>query len=249
MTYKITKTVECDFIILIFLYDLEQRATVQEIVTHIQQKRYWRRNLPDIALHLHDSCQLQSFTYQDGFHWTLTSEGRARLRDLCELSRVSRGQLKYLTTSAYRRIVNLSKELKKTPFTHHSANHPSQKRTVDTHYAVYVVLLRSSISIEHPWVIDINPLRRTNMPHVYIGMTGSTPERRFQYHKEGGIYASKYVEQYGVRLMPDLYAHLNPMTKYQANQQEKRLAVSLRKEGFTVLAGHHDWSEIQNRNQ
>jgi hypothetical protein len=46
------------------------------------------------------------------------------------------------------------------------------------------------------------------------------------------------VEKYGVRLMPELYAHLNPMPYEAALQMELELAEDLRNEGYTVTGGH-----------
>jgi hypothetical protein len=46
------------------------------------------------------------------------------------------------------------------------------------------------------------------------------------------------VEKYGVRLMPELYAHLNPMPYAAAVQMEIDLAEDLRNEGYTVTGGH-----------
>jgi len=46
------------------------------------------------------------------------------------------------------------------------------------------------------------------------------------------------VQRYGLRLMPGLYAHLNPMQYEAAAQMEKDLAEDLRGEGYTVAGGH-----------
>ena len=46
------------------------------------------------------------------------------------------------------------------------------------------------------------------------------------------------VEKYGVRLMPELYEHLNPMPYEAALQMEMDLADDLRQEGYTVTGGH-----------
>jgi hypothetical protein len=68
-------------------------------------------------------------------------------------------------------------------------------------------------------------------------MTGLTPEQRFQNHKSG-IKAARVVKKHGVRLVPKLYAHLNPMTYEKAKRIEVALAESLRKRGFVVYGGH-----------
>ena len=71
----------------------------------------------------------------------------------------------------------------------------------------------------------------------YVGMTGLTPEQRFANHK-GGRKAARVVRKYGERLVPRLYAHLNPMPYAQAVLMEGWLADSLRRRGFVVFGGH-----------
>ncbi len=59
----------------------------------------------------------------------------------------------------------------------------------------------------------------------------------FKKHK-AGYKASRYVRKYGVRLMPELYEDLNPLTYNEAVIAEQGLARKLRKEGYTVVGGH-----------
>ena len=96
-------------------------------------------------------------------------------------------------------------------------------RPVQHHHNVYVVYLR-------------NP-RGDGKAGYYVGMTGLTPEQRFQNHKQG-IKAAGVVRRFGQRLVPKLYAHLNPMPYAKALAMEATLADSLRKRGFTVYGGH-----------
>ncbi len=91
------------------------------------------------------------------------------------------------------------------------------------HHSVYVVYLR-------------NP-SGDGRPGYYVGMTGLTPDARFRNHK-AGIKAARVVERYGERLVPKLYAHLNPMTYAKAARMEVLLADSLRKRGYQVFGGH-----------
>jgi hypothetical protein len=103
------------------------------------------------------------------------------------------------------------------------------------HHSVYVVLLEPSVA-GHPSVLRANPRRDPAKPCVYVGMTGLPVAHRFENHKNG--YKSAWtVERYGVRLMPELYAHLNPMPFEAAAQMEKDLAADLRIEGYTVTGG------------
>ena len=68
-------------------------------------------------------------------------------------------------------------------------------------------------------------------------MTGLTPEERFANHKQG-IKSSTLVKRHGLRLLPELYAHLNPMPYDAAAQMEKDLTEDLRRAGYTVVGGH-----------
>lgn len=91
------------------------------------------------------------------------------------------------------------------------------------HHSVYVVFLR-------------NP-KGDGRPGYYVGMTGLEPEARFRNHK-AGVKSARVVRKYGERLVPKLYAHLNPMTYEKAKRMEGVLADSLRKRGYLVFGGH-----------
>ena len=64
-----------------------------------------------------------------------------------------------------------------------------------------------------------------------------TYEARFANHRRGTKDAS-VVKRYGIRLLPELYAHLNPMPYAAALQMEMDLAEDLRRAGYTVTGGH-----------
>ena len=68
-------------------------------------------------------------------------------------------------------------------------------------------------------------------------MTGLTPDERFANHRSG-IKAAAEVKRYGIRLLPELFAHLNPMPYEAALQMEKDLAADLRRAGYAVAGGH-----------
>lgn len=104
------------------------------------------------------------------------------------------------------------------------------------HHNVYVVLLDPAAG-RLKKVRAENPNRVATLPCVYVGMTGLEPEERFQNHKQG-LKAAWVVKRYGVRLMPELYVHLNPMPFEAAAQMEMDLAEDLRKAGYTVTGGH-----------
>lgn len=67
--------------------------------------------------------------------------------------------------------------------------------------------------------------------------SGLTPEERFANHK-AGTKAASVVKRYGLRLVPYLYEHLNPMPYEAAAQMEKDFAEDLRRAGYTATGGH-----------
>src|SRR6266536_2351238 len=103
------------------------------------------------------------------------------------------------------------------------------------HHSVYVVLL-SDRALREVSMLRLNPKRDPNKPCVYVGMTGLPVDHRFENHKNG-YKAARFVRKYGVRLMPELYAHLKPMPFEAAAQREIELAEDLRAEGYTVTGG------------
>lgn len=104
------------------------------------------------------------------------------------------------------------------------------------HHHVYVVLLDSAAARLRT-VRAANPHRDPKKPCVYVGMTGLSPEERFANHK-AGLKSAAVVKRYGLRLLPELYAHLNPMPFEAAVQMEQDLAEDLRRAGLTVTGGH-----------
>jgi predicted GIY-YIG superfamily endonuclease len=108
--------------------------------------------------------------------------------------------------------------------------------STNDHHHVYVVLLNKAVAKLRK-ARHANPKRDPKQPCVYVGMTGLTPEERFANHK-AGIKASYYPKRYGLQLLPELYAHLNPMPFTAAAQMERDLTDDLRREGYTVLGGH-----------
>jgi hypothetical protein len=105
----------------------------------------------------------------------------------------------------------------------------------DHHHSVYVILLDDAVA-KHSSVLRLNPKRDPSMPCVYVGMTGLPVEHRFENHKHG--YKSAWtVRKYGVRLLPELFEHLNPMPYDAAAQMERDLTEDLRATGYTVTGG------------
>ena len=103
------------------------------------------------------------------------------------------------------------------------------------HHNVYVILLDPAVA-GHLSVLRANPKRDPSKPCVYVGLTGLPVDHRFENHKHG--YQSAWtVQRYGIRLMPELFEHLNPMPYDAAAQMEKDLAGDLRSQGYTVTGG------------
>ena len=110
------------------------------------------------------------------------------------------------------------------------------KREPEAHHHIYVVLLDPAVGKIRK-VRAENPKRNPRKPCVYVGMTGLTPKERFANHK-AGIKDASVVKRYGTRLLPELYAHLNPMPHEAAAQMEMDLAEDLRRAGYSVTGGH-----------
>ena len=105
----------------------------------------------------------------------------------------------------------------------------------ELHHNVYVVLL-SKAALKDLSIMRRNPERDPSKPAVYVGMTGLPVDHRFENHKNG-YKSSRLVRKYGVRLLPELYEHLNPMPYEHAVQMEKDLAGDLVVQGYAVVGG------------
>jgi hypothetical protein len=103
------------------------------------------------------------------------------------------------------------------------------------HHSVYVVLLSRDVLYERKFV-KCNPDYDPDQPCVYVGMTGQSPDVRFDKHK-AGLKSNRYVKKYGVRLMPELYECYNPMPYEAALDMEIELAIHLREKGYGVWQG------------
>src|SRR5689334_8177891 len=99
---------------------------------------------------------------------------------------------------------------------------PGSKRVKAGHHHVYVVYLR-------------NP-EGDGRAGYYVGMTGLTPEQRFDNHRNG-VKAARVVRKYGERLVPKLYAHLRPLPYANAKAMEVHPGDRLRKRGYLVYGG------------
>jgi hypothetical protein len=96
-------------------------------------------------------------------------------------------------------------------------------RAAAPHHSVYVVLLRN--------------VKGRNEEAFHVGLTGLTVEERYRNHLNG-VKSSRYVKKFAVKLVPERYAHLNPMRYEAAVVAERKLAAKLRRAGHTVYGGH-----------
>jgi hypothetical protein len=112
----------------------------------------------------------------------------------------------------------------------------TMKKNIRNKY-VYVVKLDSSVLKSGKITKDFlkaNPNRDPDKLCLYVGRTGLSPEQRFAKHKSAKQNGKGYVTRYGIRLLPDLYDHLNPMTWDEVVSMEIKLAMDLRAEGYGV---------------
>ena len=128
---------------------------------------------------------------------------------------------------------------KKKSLTAAGAAAPAKPRVVNNprtprshHYHVYVIELSDEV-----WNAGrfrrANPDYQLGQPFVYVGMTGLDPDVRFDKHK-AGIQSNGYVQKWGMRLLPGLYAIYNPMPYEGARDMEVELGIALRELGYGV---------------
>lgn len=100
------------------------------------------------------------------------------------------------------------------------------------HYHVYVIELSKDVLCEAKFKKS-NPDYDYGKPCFYVGMTGLDPDVRFDKHK-AGIQSNRFVREYGLRLVPELYEMYNPMPYEGAVEMEVELAIGLREAGYGV---------------
>jgi hypothetical protein len=105
------------------------------------------------------------------------------------------------------------------------------RRTVHR-YRVYVVQLHQAVWNEYRFR-RANPDYVPGKPFVYVGMTGLDPDVRFDKHK-AGIQSNRFVREYGLHLLPELYEVFNPLPYEGAREMEVELAIGLREAGYGV---------------
>ena len=106
------------------------------------------------------------------------------------------------------------------------------KKDRSHHYHVYVIELSKGVLYERKFQ-KANANYHAGMPCVYVGMTGLDPDVRFDKHK-AGIQSNRFVQKFGLRLLPELYEIYNPMPYDGARDMEIELAIGLREAGYGV---------------
>ena len=107
-----------------------------------------------------------------------------------------------------------------------------KRQSTEKKHNVYVIELDEAV-LRKKKFLDANPHYRGKKGCLYVGMTGLSPAERFEQHKRG-YKSGKFVEEFGLRLRPDLYKGKNPMTYEKACKMEPKLARKLRKKGYAV---------------
>lgn len=88
------------------------------------------------------------------------------------------------------------------------------------------------------YVILLHDPRRADPWGLYVGQTSRDPDWRFDQHKLG-YKASGAARRFGVRLLPQLVEHLNPMHRWEALELEAALAEEFRQAGVPWVEGGH----------
>ncbi len=97
---------------------------------------------------------------------------------------------------------------------------------------IYVIRLHPDV-LKSRKFRDENPAYIPEKPCVYVGVTGLSPDIRFDNHK-AGYKACGFVKKYGETLLTELYEKYNPMSYDRACEMERKLADSLRNKGYAV---------------
>lgn len=88
------------------------------------------------------------------------------------------------------------------------------------------------------YVILLEDRRRACRWGLYVGETSRDPDLRFDQHKTG-YKASRHANRFGLRLLPELVEHLNPLRRWEAIDLEEALAEAFRRAGVPWVEGGH----------
>ncbi len=227
--------------LLLALLDLGGASLAEDVLNHVMNRQFLRTKDDSLAAIANDYLPQTKSVLKREDYLILTRQGKQRLRNLCELAVAMRQQLKKFSSAAYV-VINRYRDLSNfAPFVDQAVTTLPIALNADgtwRDHHVYVILLDSKVRNGFRGQM-INPDARQDMPCLYVGMTSFTPEERFKHHKMGRL-PSREVQHYGLCLVPNLFAHFNPLPADQAEETEKALSIHLREQGFAVLAGHHD---------
>jgi hypothetical protein len=115
--------------------------------------------------------------------------------------------------------------------------------TMPTVHTVYVVELSRKVFTEHRKFREANPQYNGVLQCLYVGQTSKSPKERFEQHKtgyrnaKGHNLSSPIVRKYGLYLRPSLYQDIGPLSRAEALEVEKGLALELRRKGYAVWWG------------
>ncbi len=107
-------------------------------------------------------------------------------------------------------------------------------------YYVYVIELSRKSFSEDKIFREANPQYNGVLQCLYVGMTSKSPKQRLIEHKtkarskKGFKLSARLVEKYGMYLRPSIYTGMEFSTREKALEQEKILALKLRKQGYAV---------------
>lgn len=88
------------------------------------------------------------------------------------------------------------------------------------------------------YVVLLSDPRRACRWGLYVGQTSCDPDARFDQHK-AGYKASRYVTRFGVRLLPELVTHLNPLRGWESLDLEAALFDEFKRAGVPWVEGGH----------
>ena len=112
-------------------------------------------------------------------------------------------------------------------------NNTALEDKANNHPSVYVIELSKAV-LKEPKFVKANPNYDHNKLCLYVGATGLDVSERFAKHK-AGVKSNKYVQLYGIRLLPGLSKGYNNLTYEEAWAKEPILAAELRKKGYAVF--------------
>lgn len=112
-------------------------------------------------------------------------------------------------------------------FSYHTSSYAKNKS-----HNIYVIELSKAVLELKKFRLK-NPDYVESMPCVYVGLTGKSPQERFNQHK-AGYKSSSIVKRFGLYLRPRQYQNHNPMTFYETSVMEFEKARRLRKKCWGV---------------